>query len=775
MIVAPIPTAELSDSPIVKDGKIVKRGRFKDPISVASRYQEMWESDYSANYNRSLVDSMFDGGPPKSESRQIAQGGLQETNINWGDGERLLHEQVAVLDDLIFSPEVIGSTPLKRSYADEETRQDYAEVIAEEISAMIREAPFFVNVKQREHLELKKHGVAAVYWHNENDWRWDMVGLEYFKMPRPTEIGVQNLSYCGIRADMTPEKLYEMILYPDIATLAGWNVPAVKRTLMKAAPINPISDDFEAWERYWKDNDYQMSYQKAVCPLVMMPVKEMDQTVTMLLVNWDGTDEFLYKKEGAFGGMERFCQIYIDNVGTNKYYHAIRGFGHKIYSEVQTVNRMTNQFADAVTTSGLLFFTPPNESDADEGAYMQSSSYAILNPGWIQSNVQMPDLQKNIMPGLSVFTQRLQQIGSRIGSGNSGLSQDGKTSKHMFNAQLEQMAIGSDANMESYLNTWERHYREIVRRIIRKGYLPKEPGGVEIAELRRRIFERGVPTEALEAVDWKRCKINRGVGSGSAAVRILTYDRLQALRGNMAPDTQQLLDRDSTIAIGGVELANRYFPKPKDKRLPPDASYADATNPELMRGEVMPIRDGQNHIVIAKIRMEKLQELNQQIVDGGGDPALMQLVVPMHYLLQDMQGHLDKANPQDPQVKELEDLAGQFNEMVTNGLRKLAAKQAKMQAEMAHNAGKVGDQQMGSPDGQGQPQGQNGSSPQGQNAHPMNKLLEQSIKLKGQIQLNEVKIAGEKQKQSQKAAAAAQDMQLKDIQAASEIRRSRLA
>jgi len=172
-----------------------------------------------------------------------------------------------------------------------------------------------------------------------------------------------------------------------------------------------------------------MSYSKAVCPLVLLPVKELDGTVTMLLFNYDGSDEFLYKKEGCFGGMERFCQIYLDNVGTNKYIHSIRGFGHRIYSVAQTYNRMTNQFADAVTTAGMLVFTPPSESDADEAAYTQSGPYLVLNPGWIQSAVKMPDLQNSVMPGMSVFAEKMQRFGGRIGSGNSALYNSSKTNK----------------------------------------------------------------------------------------------------------------------------------------------------------------------------------------------------------------------------------------------------------------------------------------------------------------------------------------------------------
>lgn len=110
---SPSPASEDAVAPIQKDGRLITSGRIKDVRSASSLYQNMWQADYIGMYNRSLIDSMFDGGPPKLISNQIAQGGSRETNINWGDGETLLHEACAPERDLIFTPEVIGSTPLK--------------------------------------------------------------------------------------------------------------------------------------------------------------------------------------------------------------------------------------------------------------------------------------------------------------------------------------------------------------------------------------------------------------------------------------------------------------------------------------------------------------------------------------------------------------------------------------------------------------------------------------------------------------------------------------
>ena len=89
------------------------------------------------------------------------------------------------------------------------------------------------------------------------------------------------------------------------------------------------------------------------------------------------------------------------------------------------------------------------------------------------------------------------------------------------------------------------------------------------------------------------------------------------------------------MAIGGVQLANQLTPNMGGKRLPIDASIADLQNNEIMNGAQIPIREGQNHVVISAVRLQKLQELNEQVAQGG-NAALLQLAAPMHNLLADL-------------------------------------------------------------------------------------------------------------------------------------------
>jgi hypothetical protein len=184
------------------------------------------------------------------------------------------------------------------------------------------------------------------------------------------------------------------------------------------------------------------------------------------------------------------------------------------------------------------------------------------------------------------------------------------------------------------------------------------------------------------------------------------------------------------MAAGNVQLANELTPKTEDRILPVDASLADVQNNQIMTGAQVPVRDGQNHVVIAAIRLQKLTELNQAVVQGG-EPALMQLVEPMSFLLQDLEAHLEKANQDDPTVRQMIQLAQQFNEMVTNGLRHKQRLVQNAQREAEHNAGKVGSQQM---DPNAPPTPQNGQeSPEsasgGPNTSNTGRALEMSIRL----------------------------------------------
>lgn len=773
MTAASVPSTQQAVAPLVNDdGALITRGRIKDVSAANSLYSSMWDSDRIASRNRARIDSMFDGGPPKNVNAAIVSGQGFETQINWGDGEEALHQECAPYYDLTFSQEVFGTTPIKRDYPDDETRTTYGEVIAEEITNLLKGWDDFIPQRIACIREMKKHGVAFVYREDDVNWMTKTSGMEFFKIPRPTQIGVKNIRYCGCQVDMDPEDLYAKIKNPEIAKLAGYNVEACRQQIMKAAPTTPLNTDWEYWERFWKNNDYMMSYEKNVCPLIFFWCQELDGTISQYLFPRDGGTDFLYKRLGRLPRMGSFIHAYIENVGTNTDYHSIRGLGSRLYPRVQTYNRKLNSFSDLVDFDASPIFQPDGDVDDDMMATSQSGPYIILNPNWKIPEKKGANYSNTVIPAIQMFSQMINQRTSKIGQ-QSFMTPDGKTDKHQFQAQMEQQAQLSDSDMELYLSVWENEWQETVRRITRKGYLPKEPGGQEVADFYRRCKERDVPPEAIQAVDWKRCKINRGLGAGSAAARVVIFDRIEPEIAALDPISQEKFRRMKIMAIGGVQLANELAPPPKDRKLPTEASLADLQNNQLIAGEQVPVRDGQNHIVIASIRLEKLAELNQMVAQGG-DPVLVQVVGPMHNLLEDMEAHLERANPNDPLVRQMLQVAQQFNMMVTNGLRHVQKLQQNAQREMAHNAGKVGDTQMsqnGAPTPQNGSESQQTGMEQDLNTNDKGRALEQSIRL--QQKMDDLNFSRMKNEEAltQSRKKFAQDSRLADLKAAADLRR----
>jgi hypothetical protein len=614
---APPPPYQAPTPLVNEEGKLLVQGAIKDANMARSNFAEMTQEDIIAGRNRARVQNMVDGGAPKSQYMARLAGGSKETLVNWGDGERILHEECAPYIDLIMSNETFGTTPIDRNFADDSTREDNEDIIAEELTSMLLEWGDFFSRKIASIMECKTHGISFDYHEDDINWQWRTAGLKDFKIHRNTLIGVRNIEECGVRVMLSPRTLYKKIKDPEIAKLAGWNVEAVREVIMRAAPMPTTysSENFEEWEAYWKDNNYLMGGSKRVCPCIYFWHAELDGSVSQYLLPEDAGDEFLYQKSSRFSDISQFLHVYTDNVGTNTHYHSIRGLAHRLFSVVQTLNRKINRASDLSDFASSPILQPDSESEADAEATDQSGPFTILKPGWKIPDHKIPDYQQSVIPMMEFFRNRLSVMTSRVPTGQQ---QTGRPTKYGQQAEMEQSARLSDADMETYLIVWQGQWKEIVRRACRKNYLPVEPGGLEVAEFRRRCKQRGVPPEAIDNVDWKRARVSRGLGAGSAAARIVQLDRLQPWYSALDPVSQEKFKRMYFMAAGNVQLANELTPKTEDRILPVDASLADIQNNQIMQGMQIPVRDGQNHVVIAAIRLQKLTELNQAIVQGGG-------------------------------------------------------------------------------------------------------------------------------------------------------------
>jgi hypothetical protein len=680
---------------VTENGKLVLRGRVKDADSVRDIWRALEYADQQASYNRALVQGMYDGQPPLNPGELVLMGQAEITNVNWGKGKELLDEAKAPYPALIQNTETLCRLPIKATFGDDNLRANWQPIIEEEFTIMVNSWEEFYDYYMQLVHQIVTHGVGIAYWEDEYDWRFNVNGLEYFKFPRDIKPYANATEIVACKVRMLPHVLYRHI-NPDIvteedATEAGWVIENVRESLKQAAPTQDTFTDWERWERYWKNNDYLMTYSmtQPTINAVWLWAKELDGTVSVYLVNYDNPDiGFIYKKEGRFSSMDKQMVIFTNSVGSNGYLHSIRGQGQEIFDKVLADNRLTNRLVDLCIFNASPMFTATNEDSVDTMALQPFGMYNVLSREWEIPERKMPDYSGNLFPLIQGIQDRLAAGAARYSRSTPTLQGKQPLTKYAEEMRQAQLAGLSEAQINQFIRPLDKVFQNMVERTIKDDYLVVDPGGREVREFIRRCVERGVPEEAIKAIDVARVKFSPPLGSGSPEQRAMVLESLQQVFGYYDQTGQAMFVRDFTMARGGVALADRYAPRDLTPRVPMDASIATLENNQLRQGmEIMPNKD-QNHMVHAQIHLTETDNLiastdmadPETILTNG--PQIVNLNAHTAIHLQ----FLNQSLPDSPVVRELNKRLQNAEGTSVNIMRRAE----KLQQEMAEEQAQMG-------------------------------------------------------------------------------------
>lgn len=686
----PSPDIMMSALPGVVDqnGKLVLRGRVKDAAGVRDIWRALEYADQEASFNRALIQGMYDNQPPLNPAELRLMGQADICNVNWGKGKELLDEAKAAYPALIQNTETLCTLPIKNSYGDDNLRANWQPIIEEEFTVMVNAwDEFYDNYMQLVH-QIVVHGVGIVYWQDEFDWRFNVQSLEYFKFPRDIKPYATATEIVACKVRLLPHVLYRHI-NPDLvseedAREAGWQIDAVKDSLRQAAPTQDTFTDWERWERYWKNNDYLMTYSmtQPTINAIYLWSKELDGTVSVYLVNYDNPDiGFIYKKEGKFSSMDKQMVIFTNGVGSNGYLHSIRGQGQEIFDKVLADNRLTNRLVDLILFQATPMFEASNEDSVDTMAIQPFGTYNIKSKDWEIPEREMPDYTNSMFPLIQNVQDRLVSGAARFSRTTPTMQGKQPLTKYAEEVRQAQLASLSEDRLNLFIRPLTKVFQNMVERVIRDDYMTVDPGGHQVREFIRRCFERGVPEDAIKNIDVKRVKFSPPLGSGSPEQRAMVLERLQGIFGFFDQTGQSMYVRDVVMANGGVALADRYTPRDLTPRVPVDASIAELENNQLKQGfEVIPNKD-QNHIVHATIHLDAADLLisetdmyNPEVIVTNGP----QIVSLNNHTSMHMQ-YLNQSMPDNPMVRELNKRLQNAEGTSVNIMRKAE----KIQNEMA--------------------------------------------------------------------------------------------
>jgi hypothetical protein len=406
----PVPTSSYDGllNVTTPNGELAVGERVKTVADAASIYWTMREADQASAMNRVQIQAILDGAPPYNP-RMAARRGIGDiANVNFGFMEDALNLFEAPFNDL-FEEEVLFTTPTRYG-TDIQKRQEDSQIIAEEFTKLISNLPGVEFERPNMVRMFGLHGVSIPYFPDTMGIEWETTSMGDFLIPRHVRAKVGSIEVACFVKDWITSDLYKFIKDPAVAEAEGWNVAAVKEQIKNAHvqsnnPWNP-----EQWEDSWKNNDIAMSMGRSkTVRAVTMLVTSLEGPVSMYIFPEGGsaengtTGEFMFKKLNKYGSQSEAYTIMTDSVGTNGFYHGIRGVGYKLFEIVKQMNMLWSSFIDAIRMSSKLVIQPSTDNSMENLNMVHFGPYVIMPPNTTVVPWQFPNLQNTIIPGLNMM------------------------------------------------------------------------------------------------------------------------------------------------------------------------------------------------------------------------------------------------------------------------------------------------------------------------------------------------------------------------------------
>lgn len=676
---------------ISKEGQIPTR-RVKDAVSAQAILTKMRDDDRESSRARAQVQAMFDGERPYRDSDLIETGQGARSNLNFDEAGFLLESSMSGYVDLFANTDEFLRIRLRPNSFPAPQRMEFESKIGKAFTAMLRSwSSFFHKFLYCCH-HFIADGVAVCFYPDHLDWRWHVAKLGDFYFPRHALADPGALELAGSYQKYLPSQLYAYIKNPEEARAVGWDPEAVKEALVATVNSsgNGRTNDWETIQEQLKNNDTYFDVTYKEITVGHLWAKEFSGSWSHYsFLDHSGTKKFLYKKEDKYPAKRPPFVVFSYGIGTNGYFHSIRGLGYKIYPHIQVSNRLRNQVVDSAMLSSSVMIQPADEQALADLSLTYYGPYAVLTPGNKVIERTIPNLSSNAMPVVNEMAAMLQ---GKTGQYSSvGMFADNKErTRFEVEAYVAKTSKLSITSLNLFYEPFQELLREIARRVFNPAYGADLPGGDYVVELRDRLLEEGVPPEALGVIDFDRCLVNRAVGGGSPEARQLTLNELAAEAASFDDIGRKNLLRDRVAAKVGYDMADRYVPDTTEPRPTIDEKLAVLENSHLISGETINAQSNELHTIHLKVHVQRLQQYFDSV--ESGQAQLGDIVQPMVQIHAHATEHVEMGQ-MDPStvglINAFRQQLQQYGEMIWNGQKKLQA-EARRQAQEAEAAAAEG-------------------------------------------------------------------------------------
>ena len=594
------------------------QSRLKDAKSAINLFHALRKADEGSAKNRARVDAMFDGANPYNQAQLNASGQGLKTNLNFGEAQRLLDISLSAYVDLYSSLEKL--VEVKGTQGEPAERGQMEDIVAEELTHLMRSWPEFHSHYLRLCTTFIKHGVGICYFDTPDDWKFRVGGFADMLIPRQTPANETMIDVAIGRRQYHLHELFAFIKNPKAAERVGWNVDEVKRVIMKNCRTDGrdpsgYAKQWETFQQELKNNDIHAGHQNPTVAVLHYWVREMDGSISHYITAEDKAAEFMYKKLSRYSTPEQAYIMFNYGVGSNGTYHSIRGLGHRIFNHIQTSNRLRCQMVDGAMLSSAIMIQPDSQRAMDELGFTYYGAYAVLSPNVNIIDKAIPNLSNSVQPALTDISNQLALNTDTVSSYGSQQSSPYRNQMQVISDMDVQTKL-SGASLNLFYSSWQRLLKEVVRRIV-----TSKRNDAAIKDFKNRCAMRGVPEEFIMTLDVARTKAVRSIGNGSYANRLVALRELQGISGSFDDVGRRNLTCDIVSTRVGHDLADRYVPVAQDSRPTVDNKIAFLENQTMMQGSPVPVEANEIHGLHLDVHIPALVQLIEQLNAGAADPV----------------------------------------------------------------------------------------------------------------------------------------------------------
>lgn len=724
----------------LNEGGSPPRTRINSAIDVRSMFSTAYRAYEKRHRKNAMVKGLVDGNPPWENKTKDGQ--RYRANFNNGEAYAYFENAMTAFYDVYSEPETYATVTV-------DTNDPEASLWGEKITRHFdwlqrQDDAMDYNIQLSIH-DMVLYGNGPQLFLRPLDWRSSSVPHRTLYVADDTKANVADWEWCMFQFEYGVNELYDFIADEELARLQGWDVEAVKESIMLAKPTSWTGQQWNQWERWQqalRDNDIYLGSQCAKVRVVKMLFKEFSEDgappkVSECWVDLDNvTDKFLNRFDGRYNDMrEAVCAFYYDR--GDGHHQSVKGLGVKMFPLITSRMRLQLAAVDAAFATSTVFLQSNAPAGRSTLSNIQFGAFTVLPNG---VSVQQANLQGVLEPALSMSNDMSRTMEGNLSAYRQRLeSPSGNPpTKFQIQAQLAQSATLGKTQLARYYQQLDELYTEKFRRASNKD-LPKKSKNkwLQLAiEFQKRCKDDGVPDSAWDNVVVRASRI---AGQGSPFMREQSlYQIYSTLFPNLPEDGKERLVRDLISAGVGPALTNRYYNKEMVSLRDSDQIWqAQVEHGLLIDGGQIAITPQQNDLIHLTQHFGFMNEALNSL-QGGADVTTVfnALVAGRTHCAQ----HLQRLSTNPLRKQEVMQFTQMFQQ-VSAGIEQIQAmlqQQAKQQAEA--------QQQMA----------QAQISIDAETAKTQNKIMMDQAKTQNQLAIRQAK--------------AQQDMQLKDVRTAQDIK-----